>query len=80
MPPIDPTKVQNKLNELNAPGQSGAPNWVVTEGLVALMSMSVAAGRITFQSDNGLPIKSFVNVRTGEVKLYDARLFVVTSN
>lgn len=77
MPPIDPTKVQQKLNELNAAGNPGAPNWIVSEGLKAVTSMSLEGEKITFNPNAGIPLKVFVNITSGEVKLFDARKFSV---
>lgn len=77
MPPIDPQRVQNKLNELNATGQPGSPFWIVAEGLRALTSMTYENGVVAFNPNNGIPLKVFVNTLSGELKLFDARLFTV---
>lgn len=77
MQPIDPQLIQAKVNEFNAKGQPGAPYWVAAEGLTGLTSMTRENGVVSFNPNNGIPAKVFVNTQTGEIRIFDARLFTV---
>lgn len=71
----NPEKVERKLAELNR-NMITRP-WFAAEGFHALNTFKFGAvGQgPTFKSDEGIPIKVFVNKVTGEFKIYSAYLF-----
>lgn len=73
MQPIDPQKIQEKLAELNS-GLT-TPLWVIAEGINAITTMTLQEGKIIFNPNIGYPVKIFTNTKTGEIKIFDARIF-----
>ena len=72
MHPIDPAKVAKFLALWN----KEKIVWMELLGTHALMEMSIGTDNsITFQNARGYPIKAFRNMETGEVRMFDARIF-----
>jgi hypothetical protein len=61
---------QNWLNENHGPGWIPADGFFTTTGLTFKFDASPV-----FNPNAGYPLKLFVNTRTGEVKMFDARRF-----
>ena len=76
MPPIDPVKITNKVNELNLKDTNN-PYWIPVDGYNAITGMNIQGPQISFNPNVGVPVKIFVNARTGEIKTFDARAFTV---
>lgn len=65
---LDPTKVQKLLNQLNK-GKNGP--WVPLDGYRALTVLEFQSDKsATFNPSEGIPLKVFINVKTGEIKIY----------
>lgn len=80
MPPINPRKVAAFLATLNGVGgilPAAAPQWVEVQGTNALMKMDInpVNGTVIYNPGIGFPVKGFINLQTGEIKLYNARIF-----
>lgn len=51
-------------------------SWIVLDGVQALTTVTyTTATDIAFNPANGIVIKTFVNQRTGEIKLFPAKIF-----
>ena len=78
----DTQKIQQKLNELNSKesplfhlgGQFAGP-WVHVAGYFALTGVDLKEGGSTFNPSFGVPVKVFMNNKTGEIKTFSACLF-----
>lgn len=71
---VDPQKIQQQVNALNVdtPGQI----WIVLDGFSALTTVEFKDdGPATFDPSRGLPLKTFINTVTGEVKIFHANMF-----
>jgi hypothetical protein len=75
MPPREnPQAVQNWVTWLNT--NYGPGTWVPMNGFTSItMSVPGANNTITFNSNLGFALKSFVNTQTGEVKSFSANKF-----
>lgn len=71
--PEDTTKIHTKLRELNGGEIDG--DWVSADGNHALTKLVMGTGGLDFHAASGIPLKSFVNKQTGEVKTYLASHF-----
>lgn len=77
MNPIDPNKIQQKIIELNADGQPGAPYWIANNSLNTVTTIiRNEDGSLTFNGNSGVPLQIFTNTNTGEIKAFDARAFI----
>lgn len=76
MPPIDPARVQAKIREL-ALETPLHPNWVASDGFHALTVLTVEGDKVNFNPNLGIPLKTFINSDTGEIRTFDARAFKV---
>ena len=67
------TNWQNWLDTYFPPG-----HWVPVNGFNTLIEMNPASPTMmNINTNAGYPLKSFVNLQTGEVKSFDARKFYV---
>ena len=78
----DVEKVQKLLNELNAKeaplhglGGAFAGPWVHIQGYFAITGFDFKEGGNIFNPSFGVPVKVFMNNKTGEIKIYSAFLF-----
>jgi hypothetical protein len=70
----DPVKVNNQVGLLNrlTPGQT----WVPLIGFNALTTCYFSTtGQLMFNPNYGFPVKAFLNQVTGEVRMFNAKLF-----
>ena len=77
---VNPIKIQGKIAELNAlstpPGHPTVNEWVAFDGYSALTYASYGTDYIPqFNPTIGIVVKAFINWRTGEIKIFNARLF-----
>lgn len=72
----DNSKIARKLAELNQ--GLDEPEWEQAQGFHALTGFEFGSKekRPVFKPDFGIPIKAFVNKRTGEFKIFPALNFV----
>jgi hypothetical protein len=80
-------KVQQKVDELNSKEPVSSPTlfglntpnnaWVAVPGYVALTGFNFDPdnNKPVFNPGYGYPIKLFVNIKNGELKIYPASLF-----
>jgi len=70
----DLIKVQEKIKELSK-GKPG--KWIPFSGFHALTKFEFGEGgkSPTFHPDSGVPLKIFVNVETGELRAFPAKVF-----
>jgi len=71
----DPELIRNKLRELNS-GETG--DWEEITGNHALTSVDGdfrSNSNVVFKPASGIPIKGFLNRRTGEIKIFPAVMF-----
>lgn len=81
-------KVQQKVDELNKRdqrsglpmvpgilGQKSTPQWVAIEGYFALTGFSNKSGQSVFNSAFGVPVKVFLNNKTGAIEIFSSNLF-----
>ncbi len=68
-------KVLEELIRLNEGQAQG--DWVITEGFHALTSLKFKGKdkKPTFNPSSGIPVKIFINKKTGELKTYYANQF-----
>lgn len=69
----DSQKVQSKVKELNS-GLSSSP-WVPIDGYYSLLKTDLIPTGATFYGNQGLPLKTFLNRETGEVRMFPAKAF-----
>ncbi len=69
-PRVDLVKVDAKVNELNSQGDE----WVPLDGIHILTAYDPESNSIVLQ--RGYTLKGFLNKKTGEVKYFDADLFL----
>lgn len=76
MKPQDRAKIDALLAELNT-GRETNPLWkeVVDVGVLIKIEIPENGGDIKFFGNSGFPVKAFINIETGELKLYTARRF-----
>ena len=70
----DPTKVANKIADLNITGG----DWIAVNGYNSLIAMEgdlVSKKNIVFKPNLGYLVKVFINKTNGEIKLFPATLF-----
>ena len=74
-------KVQTKINELNAseirPGFPNPTEWTAIGGYFSMTGFDFnhGKGQPIFNPSFGVPVKVFMNSRTGEVKTFSAYFF-----
>lgn len=76
----NPLKVLQKINELNSKelrDVSGQiiPQWTSISGYFALTGFEFGNGSPNFNPGFGVPVKVFMNTRTGEIKTFSANHF-----
>jgi hypothetical protein len=67
----DPIKIQNKLAQLGS-------GWIEADGYHALTKMEYFKEQpeaSVFNPASGIPLKTFVNPNTGEIKIFLAAVF-----
>lgn len=67
---IDQLKVLNKAKELG-------PTWIPIDGYHTLTSLDLSGEKPNFILDSGLPLKTFVNTSSGEIKTFHIKDFLV---
>jgi len=67
------SKIDDVLKELNGGKVTG--DWIAVPNNHALTLVDFNGKAANFRPDAGIPLKVFVNVKTGEIKTYDARAF-----
>ena len=74
-PQVNPTKVQQKVDELNNESKIG--QWIPSDGLSAMTGFKYgfSDNDSQFLVGSGIPVKIFFNNKTGEVKIFLAVLF-----
>ncbi len=70
-------KVQEVLKELN--GERKKPIWFPVDGFKLLPEVTYKKARkdVSINPSSGYPVKIFVNIQTGEIKVFAAILFEV---
>ncbi|MCL5673785.1 MAG: hypothetical protein M1407_04115 [Deltaproteobacteria bacterium] len=65
------------MNELNSSSSSSPENWIAIDGYHALTSFNFGEGgnQNIFKPDSGVPVKIFMEKKTGEIKLFLAKMF-----
>ena len=76
----NPLKIQAKIAQLNAlstpPGKPVVNEWVAFMGYSAVtMASLVQGGTPIFNPSGGIAVKAFMNMVTGEIKLFNAYMF-----
>lgn len=67
----DPEKIKKILAELNKGLKT--PVWIPSVGFHALMVVELVGNNVkvgNFKGNEGVPIKSFINTETGELRTY----------
>lgn len=74
---VNQQNILNWQNWLNT--HHGGPGWVPVDGFFTATNLSFKLDSTpVFNPNAGYPLKLFVNTRTGEVKMFDARRFYAT--
>jgi hypothetical protein len=73
----DPDKVQKITDYLNRNYKASKP-WVAIADFHALTKFEygISDKGPTFYPSSGIPMKAFINIKTGEIKLYSGRIFL----
>jgi hypothetical protein len=71
MPPRDTRQVIRELSD-----STGSPDWEPIEGVQSLTTVNrQAPSGVSFNMGSGLLVKGFINRRTGEIRLFPAKMF-----
>ena len=70
---LDSAKVKAKIAELNK--KFPPSTWDEADGYHSLNSLECTQEKPTFLPNQGIPLKVFVNLTTGEIKLFNAKVF-----
>jgi hypothetical protein len=74
MPQENPVAINNYIQWLNMTYPPGP--WVQIHGWSAITNVTYGqGGAVTFNPTVGFPVKGFINMGSGEVKIVDARRF-----
>ncbi|MBI3549441.1 MAG: hypothetical protein HY078_10410 [Elusimicrobia bacterium] len=74
MPEIQRRTLDQVLADLE---HGGTGPWVVLEGYFAITSVEVILGSVNFNPGKGVPMKAFLNTRTGEIRTFAAKFLDV---
>ncbi len=70
---IDKKKIKDKIRELK--NESSGDNWISIDGMQALTRAENKNSRWEFNPTSGIILKSFFNLRTGEIKIFPLQIF-----
>lgn len=70
-------EIQSKIDEVLKKLNSGTirGEWIAVPGNHALTIVDFNGKDANFNPGSGMPLKAFINVNTGEVKIYHASVF-----
>lgn len=74
------SKIDSKIGELNLESANGdaasvQPVWQYYTGYHALTKFDFNSGKPIFTPSSGVPVKAFLNTRTGEIRVFSANIF-----
>lgn len=70
--------IENFVRWLNLNKETAPGPWVPVQGFNAITKFEFGpSGSFVFTPIVGFPVKAFLNTQTGEVKMYDARNFII---
>lgn len=72
------SKIDEILKELNGGKITGT--WMAIPGNHALTVVNFNGKEANFNPGSGIPLKVFINVKTGEIKIYHATVFLKDDN
>lgn len=67
-------KVEALLKTLNRGKVQG--EWIAAPGNNALTIVEINGTEANFNPSSGMPLKAFININTGEIKIYHASVFM----